>query len=56
MEKLILKCGRFVPADEGDALTRIRTLEAHLSRLTEEMERLLAALDEALEDRAKEVD
>ena len=56
MEKLILKCGRFVPAGEGDVLIRVRTLEAHLSRLTEELECLLAALDEALKDQTGEVE
>lgn len=45
MEKLILRCGRYVPSEEGDALLRLRALEAYVARLTEEMEHLLAQMD-----------
>lgn len=49
MEKLILKCGRYVPADETDALSRVRTVETYLARLTEELEHLLAQMDPVLQ-------
>ena len=48
MEKLILQCGRYVPSDEGDALLRVRALEAYIARLTEELEHLLAQMDPVL--------
>ncbi|MBQ3507927.1 MAG: hypothetical protein IJA91_05185 [Clostridia bacterium] len=51
MEKLILKCGRFVPASEEDSVGRIRAVEAYLSRLTEELEYLLAELDRVQRDK-----
>ncbi|MBQ9151094.1 MAG: hypothetical protein IJX72_02495 [Clostridia bacterium] len=48
MEKLILKCGRFIPTAEGDAMTRILAMETYLSRLTDELEYLLSELDRTL--------
>ena len=54
MERLILTCGRFVPAGEEDAVTRIRAMEAYLSRLAEELERLIAVLDTDLKEQMGE--
>ena len=48
MEKLILKCGRYVPASAADTAVRIAAMEAYLSRLTDELEHLLSELDLAL--------
>jgi hypothetical protein len=42
MEKLILRCGRYVPPATGSAEERLRLLERYLARLTEELERLPA--------------
>lgn len=48
MEKLILTCGRFVPAaGEGEA-ARIKGMEDYLSRLTEELELLFSELGRTL--------
>ena len=41
MEKLILKCGRFVPSASGSMEQRVARMEAYLGRLTEELEHLL---------------
>ncbi len=54
MEKLILKCGRFIPAVEEDADGRIRAVESYLSRLTDELEYLLAELDHAQRGKEEE--
>lgn len=48
MEKLILKSGRFIPPAVGDAETRIKLIESHLSGLTEELEYLVGEMDRAL--------
>ncbi len=49
MEKLILTCGRFVPATgEGEA-ARLKGMEDYLSRLTEELELLLSEVGRALD-------
>lgn len=53
MEKLILTCGRYVPAEEGDVLLRVYALEAYLARLTEELEHLLAQMDPVLQAAAE---
>ena len=44
MEKLILSCGRFVPAVGGDEGARVKGLEEYLVRLTEELELMLSEL------------
>ena len=49
MEKLILKCGRYVPQAAGDTETRVRAVEAYLAVLTEELELLVGEMDKALE-------
>lgn len=49
MEKLILKCGRYVPPTAGDAESRVRRIETYLSGLTEELEFLVGELDRTLE-------
>lgn len=41
MEKLILRCGRYMPPASGDAEARVRLLERYVARLSEELERLL---------------
>ena len=50
MEKLILSCGRYIPQFTGDTETRMRTMEAYLARLSEELEVLLGEMAEALEN------
>lgn len=53
MEKLILSCGRFIPAsDETDA--RVKVLEDYLARLSEELELLLAEAGRELERKKAE--
>ncbi len=52
MEKLILKCGRFVASAETDEQTRLRTLEAYLALFTSEMEFLLPEMQKALDQLA----
>ncbi len=49
MEKLILKCGRFVPSASGSMEQRVARMEAYLGRLTEELEHLLGELDRPAE-------
>ena len=50
MEKLILKCGRFMPPAAGDGESRVRLMEAYLAKLSEELEFLVGELDRALAD------
>ena len=50
MEKLILSCGRYIPQFMGDTETRMRTMEAYLARLSEELEVLLGEMAEAPEN------
>ena len=45
MEKLILKCGRYVPQAAGDTETRVRAVEAYLAVLTAELELLVGEMD-----------
>ncbi len=49
MEKLILKCGRYIPPAAGDAESRVKSLETYLARLTQELEFLVGELDRTLE-------
>ena len=49
MEKLILKCGRYIPSAAADTESRVKEMEAYLSRLTEELEFLMGELDRVLE-------
>ena len=49
MEKLILKCGRFVPSASGNVEQRVAHIETYLGRLTEELEHLLGELDRPAE-------
>jgi hypothetical protein len=49
MEKLILKCGRYIPSAAADTESRVKGMEAYLSRLTEELEFLMGELDGTLE-------
>ena len=49
MEKLILKCGRYIPSATVDTESRVKEMEAYLSRLTEELEFLMGELDRVLE-------
>ena len=49
MERLILRCGRYVPSEAGDAALRVQTLENYVARLTEELEHLLAQMDPVLQ-------
>ena len=49
MEKLILKCGRFVSPPETDEQIRLRALEVYLSLFTSEMEFLLAEMQKTLD-------
>ena len=49
MEKLILSCGRFVPAVGGDEGARVKGLEEYLVRLTEELELMLSELGRTLD-------
>ena len=48
MEKLILKCGRYIPSAAVDTESRVKEMEAYLSRLTEELEFLMGELDRAM--------
>ena len=48
MEKLILKCGRYIPSAAADTESRVRGMEAYLSKLTEELEFLMGELDRAM--------
>lgn len=48
MEKLTLKCGRFMPARSLDPAERIRLIEAYLGKLTEELEYVVAEMDRVL--------
>ena len=48
MEKLILKCGRYIPSAAADTESRVKEMEAYLSRLTEELEFLMGELDRAM--------
>ena len=47
MEKLILRCGRYVPPTVADAETRVRLLERYLARLSEELEHMVGELEAA---------
>lgn len=49
MEKLILKCGRYMPSAAGDTESRVKLLEAYLSGLTQELEFLVEELDRVLQ-------
>lgn len=49
MEKLILKCGRYIPPAAGDAEQRVKSLESYLAGLTQELEFLVGELDRTLE-------
>jgi pilus assembly protein TadC len=49
MEKLILACGRYAPMTVGDTESRVRAVEAYLSRLTEELELLVEEMDKTLD-------
>ncbi len=49
MEKLILKCGRFVPSGSGSVEQRVAHIETYLGRLTEELEHLLGELERPAE-------
>ena len=49
MEKLILKCGRFVPSASGSMEQRVARMEAYLGRMTEELEHLLGELERPAE-------
>ncbi len=49
MEKLILKCGRYMPPAAGDAESRVKQMEAYLSGLTQELEFLVEELDRVLQ-------
>lgn len=49
MEKLMLTCGRFVPAGGDDEAARIRGLEEYLVRLSEELEWMVSELGRTLE-------
>lgn len=48
MEKLILKCGRYIPSAAGDAESRVRRMESYLSALTQELEFLVGEMDRVL--------
>ncbi len=48
MEKLILKCGRYIPSAAGDTESRVRRMESYLSSLTEELEFLAGEMDRVL--------
>jgi hypothetical protein len=48
MEKLILRCGRYVSPAVGDTETRVRLMEAYLAELSRELEYLLGELDGAV--------
>ncbi len=48
MEKLILKCGRYLPPASGDTESRVRLMEVYVSKLTEELEHLVEELDRTL--------
>ena len=50
MEKLILKCGRYIPTVDDDTGGRIKDMEAYLSRLTDELEHLLSELNLAVQE------
>ena len=54
MEKLILKCGRFVAAAEADEQTRLGALESYLALFASEMEFLLPEMQKALDRLATE--
>lgn len=49
MEKLILKCGRFVPSASGNVEQRVAHIETYLGRMTEELEHLLGELERPAE-------
>ena len=49
MEKLILKCGRYIPPATGDTEQRVKSLETYLAGLTQELEFLVGELDRTLE-------
>ena len=53
MEKLILTCGRFVPAAAGTE-ARLTAAEDYLARLAEEMELLISEMGRALEELRQE--
>ena len=48
MEKLILKCGRYVSPAVGDSDGRVRLMERYLARLTEELEYTVAEIGRTL--------
>ena len=41
MEKMILSCGRYIPQAAGNSESHIRSMEAYLARMSEELEVLL---------------
>lgn len=48
MEKLILKCGRYITPAVEDVEYRVKLMEAYLSMVTEELEFLVGEMDRAL--------
>ena len=49
MEKLMLTSGRYLPPFGGDSETRLRSLEAYVAQLSEELEVLLGEMGRAME-------
>ena len=54
MEKLILTCGRFVPAAAVGTEARLKAAEDYLARLAEEMELLISEMGRALDELRQE--
>ena len=54
MEKLILTCGRFVPAAAAGTEARLKAAEDYLARLAEEMELLISEMGHALDELRQE--
>ena len=48
MEKLILKCGRYITPAVEDVEYSVKLMEAYLSMVTEELEFLVGEMDRAL--------
>lgn len=48
MEKLILKCGRYITPAVEDVEYRVKLMEAYLAMVTEELEFLVGEMDRAL--------
>lgn len=49
MEKLILKCGRFVSPAGTDEQTRVRAMETYLASFTSELEFLLEEMQKTMD-------